>query len=183
MKLSILVRAGTLGLLALGMLAPGVMAPAGARAATLCAGEFATSQVHPWPAGMTFYLPLRETSPTSTARIQAFRSSLEKAGLTIDPQGRATLQVVFTLRGGPGPASVFNDMNWQRRPTDAALLVDPSLPGATLHLTVIVSDRTVYQQIWVATMECRIETSDTAALAADIGDRLGRAILTSMRQR
>lgn len=178
MKSSLLVRAGALGLLALG-----VMAPDAARASSLCAGDFATSQVHPWPAAMTFYLPLRETSSTSGARIQAFRSSLEKAGLTIDPQGRATLQVVFTIRGGPGPASVFNDMNWQRRPTDAALLVDPSLPGATLHLTVIVSDRTAYQQIWVATMECRIETPDTAALAADIGTSLGKAIASAMRQR
>lgn len=178
MKSSILVRAGALGLLALG-----VMAPSGSHASRLCAGEFATSLVHPWPPGMTFYVPLRETTPTSAARIQAFRSSLEKAGLVLDPQGKATLQVVFTIRGGAATSDVYDDMNWQRRPTDSAAVVDPALPGATLHLTVIVSDRVAFQQVWVASMECRIETPDTAALAADVGATLGRTIMESMRQR
>lgn len=175
---------------ALAVLAIAAFVPGLSHASSLCAGDFLTSQVHPWPAGVTFNAPQRDSSPTTRARSQAFRAGLQAAGLVLDPQGRATLNVVFSIRPGtrtaatPAPESgVYGDMNWRRSTAVGATLNDPSLPGYGLNVTVIISDNRAYEQIWIGSLECTIATADTEALARDIGTNLGKVLAASMRQR
>ncbi len=161
--------------------------PTKTQAANLCTGEFLTSLVHPWPAGVAFNVPFRETSLATTARAQAFRAGLQGAGIAVDPDGRAVMHVVFSLRpsrsapAAAQAAEVNSDMNW--RPGVTPSMTEPSLVGSSLNLTVIVSDSKAYQQIWIGSMECTIQTSDTEALARDLGGRLGQAVSASLRQR
>lgn len=164
-------------------------ASAPARATSLCAGDFLTSQVHPWPPGVTFNVPLRETSPTSKARSQAFRAGLQTAGLVLDPQGQATLNVVFSISPGrnskPGApkAGIYNDLEWRSKSAPGSAANDPSLAGNSLNLTVIISDNRAYQQLWIGSLGCTVKTADTEALARDIGLTLGKTLTGAMGQR
>ncbi|GEM_PF-5947824 len=164
-----------------------VVAPA--QAASLCPGDFLTSQVHPWPAGVTFNVPLRETSPTTTARNLAFRAGLQTAGLVLETQGRATLNVVFSISPGRKPkpkaakAGIYNDMEWRPRSAPGTAANDPSLVGYSLNLTVIISDNREYQQLWIGSLACTVKTADTEALARDIGLSLGKVLVNAMGQR
>ncbi len=160
-----------------------------ARASSLCAGDFLTSQVHPWPAGVSFNVPLRETSATSKARSQAFRAGLQTAGLVLDPQGQATLNVVFSIspgrdaKAGAARAGIYNDLEWRPKSAPGSAANDPSLAGNSLNLTVIVSDNRAYQQLWIGSLACTVKTADTEALARDIGLTLGKTLIGAIGQR
>ncbi len=164
-----------------------VAAPA--EASNLCAGDFLTSQVHPWPTGVAFNVPLREASATSKARSQAFRAGLQTAGIALDPQGQATLNVVFSISPGRNPkpgaakAGIYNDMEWRPKSAPGSAANDPSLAGNSLNLTVIVSDNRAYQQLWIGSLTCTVNTADTEALARDIGVTLGKALIGATGQR
>jgi hypothetical protein len=113
---------------AIAVLLPALVSPNASHAAEQCAGDFFTTQVSPWPADVTFNLPLQEANSTSKARDQAFRT-----GLPLDPNCKAILDIAFTIR--PGPRSqpgtfeggVYNDLSWRSTSASGDTLNDPSL--------------------------------------------------------
>ena len=165
-----------------------LVSPNASHAAEQCAGDFFTTQVSPWPADVTFNLPLREANSTSKARDQAFRTGLQETGLPLDRNGKAILDIVFTIR--PGPRSqpgtfeggVYNDLSWRSTSASGDTLNDPSLLGFSLNFTVVASESKEHRHIWIGSMICTIQTSDTQALARDIASSLGKALIASIHR-
>jgi hypothetical protein len=110
-------------------------------------------------------------------------------GIVLDPQGQATMNVVFSIspprnaKPGSAKAGVYNDLEWRPKSAPGSAANDPSLAGNSLNLTVIVSDNRAYQQLWIGSLACTVKTADTEALARDIGSALGKALISAMGQR
>jgi hypothetical protein len=160
---------------------------ADAHAAGSCDGPFQTSQLYPWPAGVTFSLAVRPNDSNSQARVQAFTAGLQQGGVTVNAASPFSTQVVFSFVPGRGgntdTAEVYPDLRWNSGQGLGSQLVRPQLVGQTLNLTVIVTDNSAYRQMWIGTMQCRIRTPDTAMLAHDVGEGVGRTLAASLRGR
>ena len=163
-----------------------------AHAGKLCQGEYQTSLLYAWPAGTRFGLSMRPPSDGNSSRLEAFINGLRSAAVPIDPDSTTKVHLVFSViptkqeqkATGMTPG-VYTDLSWRSAPRTGGSrsrnAPDPNLTGATLNLTVIVSDTAEHRQMWVATMQCVMKTNDAPALAQDVGNSLGQTLMTSVR--
>jgi hypothetical protein len=154
-----------------------------------CPGDYQTSHINPWPANVTFAVPMPTTESDATqARIAGLMFGLKSAGLAVGPQGTLTMHLVFTIRPPKGKSSksneggIYSDLSW-RRPgnTFGRDLNDPMLPGSFLHVTVIVNDNAENRPVWLASLECTVRSGDTELLAREIGTDIGQMMAQSLR--
>lgn len=171
-------------LTALGILVSGAT---DARAASSCVGQFQTSQLYPWPGGVSFSPALRPSDDYSQARTQAFISGLQQGGVTVNDTSPFAMQVVFSFLPGRSAntdkTEVYPDLQWNSAQGRSSNLVRPGLVGQILNLTIIITDNSAYRQMWIGTMQCTIRSADTTVLAHDVGENLGRTLAASMRGR
>ncbi len=169
------------------MAAATVIGAADARAAGSCTGQYQTSQLYPWPAGVTFNPALQGNDENSKSRVAAFEDGLRAGGVTVDDTSSYAMQVVFSFLPGRGgntdTADVYPDLQWNSAHGRSAGIVRPQLVGQMLNLTIIVTDNNAYRQMWIGTMQCTIRSADTAVLARDVGEGLGRTLAASLGRR
>lgn len=171
-------------LLALGS-APAVRAAA----IDLCPGELQTSLLYKWPAQPVFEIPTRTGGSATETRVQAFLAGLRESGVVLDGTPNVSMNLVFSFPptrraqgGAEREGGVYNGLQW-RRPDNALgdQLIDPTLPGTPLALTVTVRDLTLNHYVWIASLQCVVKSDNTEALARAAGQVIGSALTTSIR--
>jgi len=165
----------------LGLMAT-VVAGGQAQAGSMCPGQYQVSQLYPWPAYTSFRVEMLAGDDNSRQRLTAFDQGMQSGGITVTPDGTMSIQVVFSIlapRSSSG-GGVYNDLNWRPPSAGGGSLNNPKLLGSTLNLTVIITDRTQSRQMWIGTMQCPLKSSDTLAVANDIGLGLGQILAKSM---
>jgi len=155
-------------------------------AAGTCAGTILTSQLHPLPQSMVVMGAATSITDSQTPELtRRFVNGLQRAGVTIADQGNVTLNIAVSVTAPPTASNVvsgqYRGFEWVSGGRAEGGQV-PSIRSAKLNMSAVLVDNVAITQSWVATIECRVQTDDAAALAEDLGLNIGRAFGTNVKE-
>ena len=172
-------RTGQIVCVAAGVLAGGAHWCA-ALAASACTGSLATSLIHPLPASLSVTL---ETSPDDTANpalARQFVAGLRRAGVTVSKQGSVLLSMSVTVVPSAGAAGgvggTYKGFGWvsgEQAPTPGH---GPGIRSANLSMSITLTDTAQSTLSWIASVQCKVQTDDSGAVAEGLGEVIGRSI-------
>lgn len=175
-------RTGQVACVATGLLAAAAHSSA-VQAASSCTGNLATSLIHPLPAPLTVAMQNSVDNSANPALARRFVDGLRQAGVTVSDQGNVTLSLTVTLvpsatatsaaRSVGGTYKGFDWVSGEQAPTGGH---GPSIQGANLSMSVTLTDNAQSTLSWVATLQCKVKTTDSTALAAFMGGVIGRSL-------
>ena len=153
-----------------------------AKGAQTCTGTIRTSSIHPVTKGATITSSrgLQDTAnPDLSSR---FMEGVRRSGVRTGNSGGAvlTLSAEVVAPSGAhviqsGRHSGFSNFDWmQRLPSSPEHT--PLLRGATLTMSVQVSDKSSSSIAWIANVHCRVTTDDPGALAEELGMLIGSSL-------
>lgn len=155
------------------VLAAAALAAAGgpALAGNACSGTYMTSVMQPIALPVTVGMA---DAPENPGMAEHFAAGLRAGGAQIDPSSPLKLGLLFTLstRGaGPLQGTSYNNFTWA---DEGGHLAD--INAAKLNITANVVDRVSAAYVWIASVECTVKTRDGGALAAELGELIGRTL-------
>ena len=152
-----------------------------ALAGQTCSGSLRTSLIHPLPKPMTVTLQPAVQDSANPQLTQQFANGLQSAGVALSPQGNMTLNLAVSLTAAPSaPAGAvsgrFKGFDWVSGEPVPGQSV--TLTSANLTLGVTLADNAQSTQSWIASLTCVVRGNDSAALARELGEIVGRSIGT-----
>ena len=150
-------------------------------APSACNGNLRASLVHPLPKPLTVGTSRSIDDVANPELARRFAGGLSKAGLTMVDTGSSTLSIAVSVTapagGGSGVTSgYYKGFEWMSGSPTATAGRLPSIRGATLSISAVLTDNTAIAQSWVATIDCRVQTEDPGTLAEFIGNAIGRVV-------
>ena len=175
-------RAGHIACVAAGLLGGG--APwSEVQAASSCTGNLATSLIHPLPSPLTVALQTSVDNAANPALARQFVNGLRQAGVTVSDQGNAMLSLTVTLVPSAAAAGAaravggtYKGFDWnsgEQAPTPGQ---GPSIQSANLSMSVTLTDNAQSTLSWVATLQCKVQTTGSTTLAEFMGEVIGRSL-------
>jgi hypothetical protein len=154
------------------MLAAAIFAVGGpALAGDACSGTYMTSVMQPIPVPPTVALA---EAPENPALADRFLGGLRAGGALLDPSSPLKLGLLFTLAtraSGPLQGTVYSGFNWADQGGHLA-----DINAASVNLTVNLVDSTSAAYVWIASAQCAIKVPDAGAVAAELGNLIGRTL-------
>ncbi len=167
------------------------LAPSGTWAMSSCSGQYSAAALKPLPQPTVATIDVFDNSPRNVQLSQALTSGMNNAGLTTAAAGNVRLSVSYTLTGGGGgygrrrnsydqwgAQSEWGGMSGgvpMEQPGMPRFGAAPSPGPRTLMLRADLRDATTGLPLWIATIQCQVQTSNDKQLAYDIGTLIGQS--------
>jgi hypothetical protein len=168
------------------------IAPSGTWAMSSCSGQYSAAALKPLPRPTVATIDVFDNSPRNTRLSQALTRGLNNAGLTTAGTGNVRLSVSYTLSGGGGGGygrmrdsydqwgaqSEWGGMSGgvpMEQPGMPRFGAAPSPGPRTLMLRADLRDAATGRPLWIATIQCQVQTGDEQQLAYDIGTLIGQS--------
>jgi hypothetical protein len=145
----------------------------GARAESGCRGSLSASALQPVAAGTPVILDILSQDAANTALSERFAAGMRAVGAQIEAAGNLHLRLNFLLRD-PSTGGVYSDFSWLADPAGADNPIARDGPRPVIMLTATLTDTANAALVWVALVDCVIDTKSTETLAFDLGREIGR---------
>ncbi|MBN8908238.1 MAG: hypothetical protein J0H14_03775 [Alphaproteobacteria bacterium] len=167
-------------------------APSGTWAMGSCSGQYSAAALKPLPQPTVATIDVFDNSPRNLQLSQALTRGMNNAGLATAGSGNVRLSVSYTLTGGGGGGygRVRNSYDqWGAQSqwggmSGGVSIEQPGMPrfGAapsagpqTLMLRADLRDTATGLPLWIATIQCQVQTGNEQQLAYDIGTLIGQS--------
>jgi len=167
-------------------------APSGAWAMGSCSGQYSAAALKPLPRPTVATIDVLDNSPRNLQLSQALTRGMNNAGLATAGTGNVRLSVSYTLTGGGGGGygrrrdsydqwgaqSEWGGMSGgvpMEQPGMPRFGAAPSPGPRTLMLRADLRDTTTGLPLWIATIQCQVQTGNEQQLAYDIGTLIGQS--------
>ena len=152
----------------------------------MCAGTIEASLLQPLPAPMSVMLEQDMQDAVNPGLVNQFIAGLQEAGTQVGSQGSAvmsfTVEVQETGSGAGTAAGTFSNFDWVSGER-LSLGERSQLLGTVLTVSVQVEDSASAALLSVVTLKCTMQTSDSSAMARELGREIGSALGKSFEQR
>jgi hypothetical protein len=151
----------------------------GAQAAGSCKGSLATALLHALPSPLSVALQTSVDNSANPDLARQFVNGLRQVGVNVTQDGNTTLSMaVSVVPAAATPNNLvggtYKGFDWvSGQPTPGA---GTTISGSSLSLSITLTDNAQSTQSWIATLQCSVQTDDSAVLAEDIGEIIGRNI-------
>jgi len=138
--------------------------------------EASSLQTLPTPLAIAFQDPLNTArSKTVTA---SFEDGLRASGVAVQPNAADVLHLSFLITTADGGRmQQYSDFSWTAAPGAT------SGPPPTLTVTAGLTARGQPTLVWVASLECKINTLDPTVLAQELGQVIGEVLGKQLDQK
>lgn len=175
-------RSGQMACVAAGLLA-GSAHWSAVQATSSCTGNLAASLVHPLPSPLTVALQNSVDNSANPALARQFVNGLRQAGVTVSDQGNVMLSLTVTLV--PSAASVsaarglggtYKGFDWNSGEQVPGPGQGPGIQSANLSMSITLTDNAQSTLSWVATLQCKVQSTSSTTVAAFMGEVIGRSL-------
>jgi hypothetical protein len=167
-------------------------APSGTWAMGSCSGQYSAAALKPLPRPTVASIDVFDNSPRNLRLSQALTRGMNNAGLATAGSGNVRLSVSYTLTGGNGGGygrmpnsydqwgaqSEWGGMSGgvpMEQPGMPRFGPAPSAGPQTLMLRADLRDTATGLPLWIATIQCQVQTGNEQQLAYDIGTLIGQS--------
>jgi hypothetical protein len=167
-------------------------APSASWAMGSCSGQYSAAALKPLPQPTVARVDLFDNSPRNVRLSQALMRGMNNAGMTTAGSGNVRLSVSYTLSGGGGGGygrernsydqwgaqSAWGGMSGGvsiEQPGMPRFGPAPSAGPQTLYLRADLRDAASGLPLWIATIQCQVQTGNEQQLAYDIGTLIGQS--------
>jgi hypothetical protein len=180
--------AATLGAAALCLVA---VAPANTWGMSSCNGQYSAAALKPLPQPAVATVDVFDNSPRNVQLSQALVRGMNNAGLATGGAANVRLSISYTLSGGGGGYGRQRDSydQWGAQSEWGSMsggvsIEQPGMPRfgpapsagpQTLLLRADLRDVASGLPVWIATIQCQVQTSNEQQLAYDIGTLIGQS--------
>jgi hypothetical protein len=168
------------------------IAPSGTWAMGSCSGQYSAAALKPLPQPVVATIEVFDNSPRNMRLSQALTRGMNNAGLTTAGSGNVRLSVSYTLtgRGGGGYGRMRDSYDqWGAQSEWGGMsggvpMEQPGMPRfgpapspgpQTLMLRADLRDAATGLPLWIATIQCQVQTSNEQQLAYDIGTLIAQS--------
>ena len=168
------------------------IAPCGAGAMDSCRGQWSAAALSPLPQPTVAPVALFGSSTANSQLAQAFAQGLNGGGLATGGAANVRLSVSYSTMGGGGGGlgrtrDSYDQWGAQNQWAGMAGGVSIEMPGMprfgaapgptpqTLMLRAELRAMATGLPLWIATMQCQVQTADPQRLATDIGTLIGQS--------
>ena len=149
----------------------------GAMAAETCSGSLQSSLLHKLPVPVTVTLQPDVDDAVNPHLARRFADGLQAAGVALSRQGNMMMSMAVSL--SMPPSAVGGGINGNYKGFDwvsGEQTATQPIVSANLTLSATLADLAQATQSWVVSLQCVVRTNDSAALAYDLGQIIGRNI-------
>jgi hypothetical protein len=167
-------------------------APSGAWAMGSCSGQYSAAALKPLPRPTVAVIDVLDNSPRNLRLLQSLTRGMNNAGLTTAGSGNVRLSLSYSLTGGGGGGygrmrdsydqwgaqSEWGGMSGgvpMEQPGMPRFGPAPSAGPQTLMLRADLRDAASGLPLWIATIQCQVQTGNEQQLAYDIGTLIGQS--------